>query len=100
MFLPVKRVVELNTKVFCFLDYFELIVANFQIQIFISTFEDIVLLLAGNKHGICFCNISGEFVALKPNVQLFETVINGLVQFIYIRRLVAQTCVINIHGNG
>ena len=55
MFLPVKRVVDLNTKVFCFLDYFELIVANFQIQVFISTFEDIMLLLGGDKHGICFC---------------------------------------------
>ena len=46
MFLPVKRVVDLHTKVFCFLDYFELIVANFQIQVFISTFEDIMLLLS------------------------------------------------------
>ena len=62
---------------------------NFQIEIFISTFEDIVLLLGGNKHGVCFCNIQGEFVALKPNVQLFEIVINGLVQLIYTRRLVA-----------
>ena len=44
MFLPVKRVVDLHTKVFRFLDYFELIVANFQIQVFISTFEDIMLL--------------------------------------------------------
>ena len=43
MFLPVKRVVYLHTKVFCFVDYFELIVANFQIQDFISTFEDIIV---------------------------------------------------------
>ena len=42
VFLSVKRVVDLHTKVFCFLDYFELIFANFKIQVFISTFEDIM----------------------------------------------------------
>ena len=54
MFLPVKKVVDLHTKVFWFLNYFELIIANFQIQVSISTFEDIVLLLGGNKHETFF----------------------------------------------
>ena len=45
MFLPVLGVVDLHTKVFCFLDCFELIVTNFQIQILNLTSEDIVLLL-------------------------------------------------------
>ena len=53
MFLPVKSVIDLHTKVFCFLDYFKLIFANFQIQVFMSTFEDIVL---------CFVKISMECV--------------------------------------
>ena len=39
-------------RYFVFLDYFELVVANFQIQVFISTFEDIMPLLGGDKHGI------------------------------------------------
>ena len=49
MFLPVKRVVDLNTKVFCFLDYFELIVANFQIQVFISTYETFTFTLLNDS---------------------------------------------------
>ena len=54
---PNSESCRLHTKVFCFLDHYELIVANFQIQIIISTFADIVHLLGGNKHGIYFSNI-------------------------------------------
>ena len=54
-----------------------------------------MLFHSGNKHGDFFRDILGEFVALKQSVQLFEIVVNGLVQLIYIRKLITQTCVIS-----
>ena len=68
-----KRVVDLHTKVFCFLDYFEFIVTNFQIQI--STFDDAVPLLGGNKLRSFFTFKESSM----PSVQLFEIAINGLI---------------------
>ena len=44
-------------RYFVFLYHFKLLVANFQLEIFITIFEDFVLLLGRNKHRICFCNI-------------------------------------------
>ena len=45
VFLPVKRIVDLHRKVVYFLDHFKLLVANFQMQFFIMTFECCVFAL-------------------------------------------------------
>ena len=37
MYLPVERIVDHHTNVFYFLHHFKLLVANFQLQIFIMT---------------------------------------------------------------
>ena len=90
----------MHTKVFCLFDYFKIGVANFQIQVFILTFETVLFLLGGDKHGMSFRNIQGKVVALQPTIQLFEVAINSLIQPSQMVRLVAQTGVISIHGHG
>ena len=54
----------MHTKVFCLFDYFKIIVAKFQIQVFILTFETVPFLLGGDKHGMGCRNIQGKLVAL------------------------------------
>ena len=50
----------MHTKVFCPFDYVKIVVANFQIQVFILTFETVLFLLGGDKHGMSFRNIQGN----------------------------------------
>ena len=51
VFLPVNCVINLHAKVFCLLDYFKL-VANFQMEVCILTFEDCSL-LGGKIKSLC-----------------------------------------------
>ena len=64
------------------------------------TFETVLFLLGGDKHGMSFRNIQGKLVALQLSIQLFEVAINSLIQPSQMVRQVAQTGVINIHGHG
>lgn len=99
MLLQVKRIVDHRTKEFCFLDHLKLFPVNFQMQIIIPTFEDVMHFLGRNKQRIRFRNIYGEFIALKPSIELYEIVIDSFIKEMYIRRLVAQIHVISIHGD-
>lgn len=57
--------------------YFKVIIANFQFQVFILTFENAEFLLGRNKHGVSFLNIQGKLVALQPSEEFPKVAVNS-----------------------
>ena len=57
LLFPVKRAVNLYTKVLDILNFFKFITANFQNHTFILTLKNFAFLFSRKKHGMRFCNI-------------------------------------------
>lgn len=62
VFFQVQKVVDLQPRYFVSLGQMEVVATSFQIEILFSIFDDVMLLLSGNKHGLCFANFTGSLL--------------------------------------
>ena len=74
---------SLKLETLC-LEQFRLFVANFQMQIFTTTFQDVMFLHGRNKHRRMYHNNQRKLIDFKLSVHLCDTVIESFVQGIYI----------------